>query len=50
MYLAGFTNRLLVMLQWGWSYATRNRSARLITNETAHPIRVLPSSTKSCPS
>jgi NADH dehydrogenase len=30
-YLAQFTNRLLVVIQWGWSYITRNRSARLIT-------------------
>jgi NADH dehydrogenase len=30
-YLAQFTNRLLVVIQWGWSYLTRNRSARLIT-------------------
>jgi NADH dehydrogenase len=42
LYLAGFTNRLLVMVQWGWSYVTRNRSARLITNESARPLRVLP--------
>jgi NADH dehydrogenase len=31
MYLVEFDNRLLVFLQWGWSYVTRNRSARLIT-------------------
>jgi NADH dehydrogenase len=30
-YLTQFTNRLLVVIQWGWSYLTRNRSARLIT-------------------
>jgi NADH dehydrogenase len=30
-YLTQFTNRLLVVIQWGWSYFTRNRSARLIT-------------------
>jgi NADH dehydrogenase len=30
-YLIGFRNRLLVMLQWGWEYLTRQRSARLIT-------------------
>jgi NADH dehydrogenase len=33
MYLVGFENRLLVLLQWSWSYFTRNRSARLITGE-----------------
>jgi NADH dehydrogenase len=32
-YLTQFTNRLLVVIQWGWSYLTRNRSARLITEE-----------------
>ncbi|MDJ0925076.1 MAG: NAD(P)/FAD-dependent oxidoreductase [Acidimicrobiia bacterium] len=29
-FLIGFQNRLLVMIQWAWSYVTRNRSARLI--------------------
>src|SRR5262249_10459386 len=33
MYLVGFTNRVLVLVQWAWSYFTRNRSARLITGE-----------------
>lgn len=31
MYLAEFQNRVLVLIQWGWNYFTRNRSARLIT-------------------
>jgi NADH:ubiquinone reductase (H+-translocating) len=31
MQLVGFENRLLVLLQWGWNYVTRSRSARLIT-------------------
>ena len=31
MYLAEFQNRILVLVQWGWNYFTRNRSARLIT-------------------
>jgi NADH dehydrogenase len=31
MYLAEFQNRVLVLVQWGWNYVTRNRSARLIT-------------------
>lgn len=30
-YLAGFKNRLLVVLQWAWSYLTFGRGARLIT-------------------
>jgi NADH dehydrogenase len=29
--LEQFENRLLVLVQWGWNYFTRNRSARLIT-------------------
>jgi NADH dehydrogenase len=31
IYLVEFENRMLVLLQWGWNYFTRNRSARLIT-------------------
>jgi NADH:ubiquinone reductase (H+-translocating) len=30
-YLIEFDNKLIVMLQWGWNYFTRNRGARLIT-------------------
>jgi NADH dehydrogenase len=33
LYLIAFENRLLVLMQWGWNYLTRNRSARLITGE-----------------
>jgi NADH:quinone reductase (non-electrogenic) len=29
-FLIGFRNRLLVMLEWAWAYATYDRSARLI--------------------
>lgn len=38
-YLARAENRLLVMIQWAWSYFTYNRSARLIT-ETGEPPAV----------
>jgi NADH dehydrogenase len=31
LYLVEFESRVLVLLQWGWSYLTRNRRARLIT-------------------
>ncbi|MBE7462464.1 MAG: NAD(P)/FAD-dependent oxidoreductase [Planctomycetes bacterium] len=31
MYIVSFGNRVLVLIQWGWSYFTRGRSARLIT-------------------
>lgn len=33
MYIVQFGNRLLIFLQWAWSYLTWNRSARLITGE-----------------
>jgi NADH dehydrogenase len=33
-YLTGFRNRLLVVLQWGWSYVTYRRGARLIVEKT----------------
>lgn len=33
MYLVQFANRVLVFLQWGYNYFTRNRPARLITLE-----------------
>ncbi|MCG9892800.1 MAG: NAD(P)/FAD-dependent oxidoreductase [Thermosynechococcaceae cyanobacterium MS004] len=32
-YLIEFDNKLLVLLQWGWNYFTRQRGARLITGE-----------------
>jgi NADH dehydrogenase len=35
LYLAGFRNRLAVMLEWGYSYFTYGPSARLITEEDA---------------
>ena len=32
MYLVGFENRLLVFVQWAWSYVTRHRGTRLIAH------------------
>lgn len=32
-YLIEFDNKLIVMVQWAWSYFTRSRGARLITGE-----------------
>jgi NADH dehydrogenase len=32
-YLTGFENRLLVVLQWAWSYLTFSRGARLIVGK-----------------
>ena len=37
MFLIGFRNRILVMLEWSWSYLTYERSARLITGDTDLP-------------
>ena len=31
IFLVGFRNRLLVLLQWAWAYVTFNKGARLIT-------------------
>ncbi|MBW4662741.1 MAG: NAD(P)/FAD-dependent oxidoreductase [Chroococcus sp. CMT-3BRIN-NPC107] len=33
-FLIEYDNKLVVMLQWGWNYWTRNRGARLITGES----------------
>ena len=32
MHLVEFENKVLVLIQWGWYYFSRNRAARLITN------------------
>ncbi len=32
MYLVGFRNRVLVLIEWAWAYVTWQRGARLITN------------------
>jgi NADH:ubiquinone reductase (H+-translocating) len=33
MYLIGFRNRVLVLMQWGWAYLTYHRGIRLITGD-----------------
>ncbi len=33
MFLIGFRNRVLVMVEWAWSYLTYERAARLITGD-----------------
>jgi len=33
-FLIGFRNRIVVMIQWAWSYLTYERGARLITGES----------------
>lgn len=37
LYIVQFQNRLLILVQWAWSYITRNRAARLITGEHILP-------------
>jgi NADH dehydrogenase len=36
MYLVGFRNRVLVLIEWAWAYLTYQRGARLITGEYLH--------------
>jgi NADH dehydrogenase len=38
LFLIGFRNRLLVMIQWAWSYITFDRGARLITAPLQGPL------------
>jgi len=37
LFLIGFQNRILVFIQWAWSYFTYERGARLITGSTSLP-------------
>ena len=37
LYLIGFTNRIVVVLRWGWSFVSRGRGSRLITGEPFLP-------------
>jgi NADH dehydrogenase len=36
-FLIGFRNRIIVLIQWAWSYLTYERGARLITGDTKLP-------------
>ena len=38
LYLAGFRNRLAVLLEWGYAYWTYRPSARLITRDDAEAV------------
>jgi NADH:ubiquinone reductase (H+-translocating) len=38
LFLIGFRNRLVVVIQWAWSYATFDRGARLITAPLKEPL------------
>jgi NADH dehydrogenase len=44
LFLIGFRNRLLVFIQWAWSYVTYERGARLITGSTYLPGWTAPTS------
>ena len=44
-FLIGFRNRLLVFIQWAWSYVTYERGARLITGSTYLPGWTAPDAT-----
>jgi NADH dehydrogenase len=37
-FLIGFRNRILVLIQWAWSYLTYDRGARLITGRAEGPL------------
>jgi NADH:ubiquinone reductase (H+-translocating) len=41
-FLIGFRNRVMVLLEWAWSYLTYARGARLITGETNLPHTLPP--------
>jgi len=47
LFLIGFRNRLLVMIQWAWSYLTYERGARLITGSDELPGWTQPNSPPS---
>jgi NADH dehydrogenase len=36
LYLVGFRNRLVVLINWAWAYFTLSRGARLITGDIEH--------------
>ena len=44
LFLVGFRNRVAVLLQWAWHYATFEREARLITATAAFPTEGAPAS------
>jgi NADH dehydrogenase len=49
LFLIGFRNRVVVLLQWAWLYATFDRGARLITEPLKEPlVATEPSHDPSC--
>jgi len=48
MYITRFRNRVLVLIQWGWAFFTRDRSSRLITGPpTEQPAKDIPQESHS---
>ena len=45
MYITRFRNRVLVLIQWGWTYFTHDRSARLIADGPSDTIPTMEEST-----
>ncbi|NER53026.1 MAG: NAD(P)/FAD-dependent oxidoreductase [Symploca sp. SIO1A3] len=41
LFLIEFDNKLLVMIQWGWDYLSRQGGARLITNQSRQPPKAV---------
>jgi NADH dehydrogenase len=48
-YLIGFRNRVLVLLEWAWSYLTTQRGARLITGFPADEEVLAPPQAPAAP-
>jgi NADH:ubiquinone reductase (H+-translocating) len=48
LYLSGFRNRLIVFVQWAWSFFTWQRAARLITGDVG-PVLVPPDAPLGAP-
>ena len=48
LFLIGFRNRLIVMIQWAWSYLTYERGARLITGGDELPGWIQPQMPEMC--
>jgi hypothetical protein len=38
MYLIGFRNRILVLIQWAWAYVSYQRGVRLIVEDGTAPV------------
>jgi NADH:ubiquinone reductase (H+-translocating) len=47
VYLIGFRNRIIVMLEWTWAYFTYQRGARLITGDVEDLMQMTPPPSRS---